>query len=102
CHRAGNARRDESAISQARVGPEKLRHQMTRKRIVSVRDRMQRGYRYLLTAPAGRSFDPEFRPELRPAEMLRLGVFCGKYMTDCRKEFPETWFKHAKLAKKQR
>ena len=59
-----------------------------RKRTVVVNDKMQKGYRYELTAPTGRDFDPEFKPELTPREMLRLGVFCGKYMTDTRKEFP--------------
>jgi hypothetical protein len=71
-------------------------------RSVTVNDRMQRGYRYALSAPAGRNFAPDFRPELTPAEMLRLGVFCGKYMTDCGKEFPRSWFAHAKLAGEKR
>jgi hypothetical protein len=65
---------------------------------VLVNDRMQRGYRYRRTAPAGRNFAPGFAPELTPAEMLALGVFCGKYMTDCRAEFPASWFAAAKLA----
>ena len=72
------------------------------KRVVTVNDRMQKGYRYRLDAPAGRNFDPEFKPELTPREMLRLGVFCGKYMTDCRKEFPKSWFTGAKLAIRHR
>jgi len=68
------------------------------RRTVTVNDKMQKGYRYELTAAVGRNFDPEFSPELTPREMLRLGVFCGKYMTDCRKEFPKSWFAGAKLA----
>jgi hypothetical protein len=68
------------------------------RRIVTVNDTMQQRYRYALTAPAGRGFDPEFTPDLTPAEMLRLGVFGGKYMTDCRGEFPASWFKGAKLS----
>ena len=70
--------------------------------IVLVNDRMQTGYRYRLSAPTGGGFDPAFKPELTPREMLELGVFCGKYMTDCRGEFPASWFKRARLASSQR
>ena len=68
------------------------------KRTVIVNDKMQKGYRYQITEPAGRNFDPEFRPQLKPKEMLALGVFCGKYMTDTSGEFPRSWFAAAKLA----
>jgi hypothetical protein len=70
--------------------------------VVVVNDRMQQGYRYSLTAPMGKTFDPEFRPELTPKQMLRLGVFGGKYLTDCRGEFPTDWFKAAKLSPRRR
>jgi hypothetical protein len=62
-----------------------------------VDDLMQQGYRYELTARPGRDFAEGFAPDLSPAEMLALGVFGGKYMTDCRAEFPGEWFAHAKL-----
>jgi hypothetical protein len=65
---------------------------------VIVNDRMQQGYRYKRTAPVGADFDPAFAPELTPAQMLELGVFGGKYMTDCAAEFPEAWFARAKLS----
>lgn len=67
------------------------------KRRVIVNDKMQRGYVYFLTEPPGRNFDSGFAPQLTPKEMLALGVFGGKYMTDCRKEFPASWFARAKL-----
>lgn len=66
-------------------------------KIIVVNDLMQTEYRYELVAPMGEDFDDEFSPELTPKEMLELGVFGGKYMTDCRAEFPADWFEKAKL-----
>jgi len=63
-----------------------------------VNDLMQQGYRYELVEPAGRNYDAEFRPELTPKQMLALGVFGGRYMTDTRGEFPADWFDGAKLS----
>ena len=71
------------------------------KRKVVVNDNMQRGYVYYRTEPVGRNFAPEFRPELTPKRMLQLGVFGGKYMTDCRGEFPASWFARAKLCRER-
>lgn len=67
-------------------------------RVIQVNDTMQQGYTYELSEPMGQNFAPDFRPELTPKEMLELGVFGGVYMRDCRDEFPEDWFKSARLA----
>jgi hypothetical protein len=69
---------------------------------VVVNDRMQRNYVYYRTEPVGRHFAPGFTPELTPREMLALGVFAGKYMTDCRGEFPASWFTRARLSPERR
>ena len=69
---------------------------------VTVNDKMQKGYVYLRSRPMGRDFRPGFRPQLTPKQMLKLGVFGGKYMTDCGREFPASWFKNAKLCAKRR
>ena len=73
-----------------------------RGKLVIVNDKMHQGYRYVLAEPIGQSFDPEFKPELTPKEMLALGVFGGKYMTDCQKEFPSSWFTRAKFSPSSR
>lgn len=67
-------------------------------RKVTVNDRMQQGYVYELSEPVGENFDDEFQPQLTPVQMLAMGVFGGKYMTDCRDEFPADWFETAKLS----
>ena len=67
------------------------------KKTVVVHDKMQDGYVYVRTEPVGRNFSPLFRPDLSPRQLLRLGIFGGKYMTDCRKEFPSSWFANARL-----
>ena len=66
-------------------------------KLIIVNDKMQKRYRYYLTEAMGKNFMVGFEPELTPKEMLELGVFGGKYMTDCRAEFPAAWFKKAKL-----
>ena len=62
---------------------------MYEEKIIHVHDKFQEGYTYQLTEPTGRNFHPDFTPDLTPKEMLALGVFGGKYMTDCKKEFPK-------------
>jgi len=64
---------------------------------ITVNDLMQQGYTYTLSEPMGKNFHPDFKPELTPKEMLSLGVFGGKYMTDCKDEFPKDWYIDAKL-----
>jgi hypothetical protein len=66
--------------------------------LVIVNDKMQSDYRYRRVAPVGCDFAADFTPDLTPPELLRLGVFCGKYMTDTRGEFPAEWFDGARLA----
>lgn len=58
---------------------------------------MQKNYSYILSEPEGKNFDLDFKPELTPREMLKLGIFGGKYMTDCQKEFPRDWFNGVKF-----
>jgi len=65
---------------------------------ISVNDKMQNGYFYELAVPIGEDFDPLFTPELSPKELLELGIFGGKYLNDCKNEFPADWFLNAKLS----
>lgn len=65
---------------------------------VLVNDKMQTGYVYWRTRPAGRNFRPGFKPDLTPKQLLALGIFGGKYMTDCCEEFPAGWFARAKFS----
>lgn len=68
-----------------------------RKRKVTVSDLMQKNYVYYLTEPVGKNFHRDFTPDLSPKQMLRMGIFGGKYMTDCTREFPADWFAKARL-----
>ena len=65
---------------------------------ISVNDKMQSGYFYELAVPIGEDFDTLFTPELSPKELLELGIFGGKYLNDCKNEFPADWFLNAKLS----
>jgi hypothetical protein len=69
---------------------------------IHVNDKMQQDYTYQLSAPMGKAFDPEFKPELTPKEMLALGIFGGVYMRDCIDEFPSDWFESAVFAEDKR
>lgn len=85
------------AVYDGRIMLPKMSHFAAQKKFITVHDRFQKGYRYALSAPAGKNFDPRFTPDLTPKQMLALGVFGGVYMRDCGKEFPRDWFTHAKF-----
>jgi len=46
-----------------------------------------------------KDFDPTFKPDLTPQEMLKLGVFGGAYFTpEDRAELPTAWFTEARIS----
>lgn len=69
-------------------------------RQILVNDTFQSGYIYSLSVEEGEAFAPDFKPFYSPQEMLKLGVFEGKYLNDCLNEFPRSWFENAKLSEK--
>jgi len=64
---------------------------------VLVNDLMQSGYAYVRSEPVGKNFAKDFTPDLTPQEVLKLGAFGGKYMTDCKAEFPKDWYEGVEL-----
>lgn len=64
---------------------------------VHVQDKFQ-DYTYELSQPAGTNFNDEFKPELTPQEMLRLGVFGGEYFADKPSDIPNEWFRDVELS----
>lgn len=66
---------------------------------ITVHDQMQDEYVYVITEPVGKNFDLDFKPELTPSEMMKLGIFDGRYFDVDQKELPLSWFKNAKMAK---
>lgn len=67
-------------------------------RQVTVDEPYQTGYEYALTEPVGKNFDPDFRPDLTPKQMLQAGIFAGNYFSEVPREFPADWFTGVKLS----
>jgi len=66
--------------------------------LIHVNDRMQKNYQYKLSAGIGEDFATNFNPHFSPKKMLALGIFEGKYCNDCIDEYPDSWFRNAKLS----
>ncbi len=66
---------------------------------IQVKDKFQK-YNYVLTAPEGKGFDPDFKPELTPKQMLQMGIFGGEYFADRPSDIPKSWFEGVKLSDK--
>jgi hypothetical protein len=69
-----------------------------KKKIITVTDVFQKNYTYELSEPMGKNFQSDFKPELTPKEMLRLGVFGGVYFCDRPSDIPSSWFTNMKCS----
>ncbi len=59
---------------------------------ITVYNKMQQGYSYILSENPGENMDPEFQPYYTPKELLLKGVFEGKYYNQNLLEFPKEWY----------
>jgi hypothetical protein len=64
---------------------------------IVVNDKMQRNYTYELSQNYGKNLG-EMSEALTPLHMLKCGVFSGKYLNDCKNEFPKEWYEDTKLS----
>ena len=65
---------------------------------IVVKDKMQQDYVYELSQSYGKNLGDIMKKALTPRRMLELGVFSGKYLNDCKDEFPTEWFERAKMS----
>lgn len=72
------------------------------KKILVANNSFQKNYRYFLTERTGKNFDPDFKPDLTPKEMLKKGVFGGAYFIGVKglipSDLPKSWFRGVKLS----
>jgi hypothetical protein len=61
--------------------------------LITVDNKMETGYQYRLSEDPGKNLG--FDLQVTPPEMLRRGVFSGKYANDMILEFPKEWFEEA-------
>lgn len=67
-------------------------------KVVAVKDSLQDSYSYELSESMGKNFAQDFKPDLTPKGMLKLGVFGGNYFEGEYDEFPKDWFQNARLS----
>ncbi len=65
---------------------------------IVVNDQFQKSYVYRRTEPVGRRFDPGFKPDLTPKQLLELGVLGGVFPQVKTGEFPAHWATRAKVS----
>lgn len=62
--------------------------------------KMERKYAFTLTEPVGKNYSKNFKPYYTPIQMMKLGVFEGKYLNDLRGTLPDELYRDAKTSDK--
>ena len=94
-------------FSTLRLGAEPVKRRVKRSRQsqekwVTVNDLYAEGLSVRADRSGRSQLRSGYKPELTPAEMLALGVFCGKYMTDCRQGIPRELVQESEAGAKGR
>jgi len=85
-------------LRRATTAARRLAWYVRGRRVRAAASRYGPAYSYVLAADAGQDFAADFTPAFSPGDMLRLGIFEGRYLNDCTGEFPREWFEDALAA----